>query len=259
MRKTKYFFISIILLISSITCVHLIFAQSYSINTSDTDEIKKSIFQLNKNIKSFDKKSSDYSKKLNILADDLNKSIKHLNETSLNFNNSLNNLTQWLIILTILLGALIATLMYFLLRKMNRDSAPNKFDKTNLKIKEDLKSIASSPNIDLSPEVKNLAELAIEIWRGEKKIIKILPDLNENQKKGLENSIQRIKRYLVKHDIEIVDYTNQKYNEGLNLDILSIEKDSSLTEPIIKETIEPTIMCKGHIVHKAKIIVKEGV
>ena len=239
--------------------MHLIFAQSYSINTSDTDEIKKSIFQLNKNIKSFDKKSSDYSKKLNILADDLNKSIKHLNETSLNFNNSLNNLTQWLIILTILLGALIATLMYFLLRKMNRDSAPNKFDKTNLKIKEDLKSIASSPNIDLSPEVKNLAELAIEIWRGEKKIIKILPDLNENQKKGLENSIQRIKRYLVKHDIEIVDYTNQKYNEGLNLDILSIEKDSSLTEPIIKETIEPTIMCKGHIVHKAKIIVKEGV
>ncbi len=57
-----------------------------------------------------------------------------------------------------------------------------------------------------------------------------------------------------KYDIEIRDYTNQKFNEGLNLDILSVEKDPAIAEPMVKETVEPTILCKGQVVKKAKII-----
>ena len=53
---------------------------------------------------------------------------------------------------------------------------------------------------------------------------------------------------------ELLDYTNQKFNDGLNLDILSVEKDPSLPAPIVKETIEPTILVKGQVVRKAKII-----
>ncbi len=78
--------------------------------------------------------------------------------------------------------------------------------------------------------------------------------LPENQMKGLESSVQKLMRYLEKYEIKIIDYKNQKYNEGLNLDILSVEKDASLLEPTIKETVEPTIMCKGQVVRKAKII-----
>ena len=55
-------------------------------------------------------------------------------------------------------------------------------------------------------------------------------------------------------EAEIVDYKNQKYNDGLNLDIVGVEKDPSITESIIKEIKEPTIMLKGQVVHKAKII-----
>jgi molecular chaperone GrpE (heat shock protein) len=88
----------------------------------------------------------------------------------------------------------------------------------------------------------------------EQRIQKSMTAIPENQAKGLENSIQKLKRYIEKYDIEIVDHKNQKYNDGLSLDVLSVEKDPTLSEPVIKETIEPTILCKGQVVRKAKII-----
>jgi hypothetical protein len=73
----------------------------------------------------------------------------------------------------------------------------------------------------------------------------------------LNNSIQKIKRYLDKNDIEIVDHTNQKFNEGRNLDVLAVEKSLDISESIIKETKEPTILHKNQVVHKAKVIILE--
>jgi hypothetical protein len=63
---------------------------------------------------------------------------------------------------------------------------------------------------------------------------------------------------LSKCEIEILDYTGKKYNEGLNVDILSIEKDPGATFPHIREMIEPTILCKGTIIKKGKVIVVEN-
>lgn len=146
-------------------------------------------------------------------------------------------------------------LLYFLLRRGDRDNTTNKLDEIYLKIKEDIKFAVAPKFMELSLGVNDLVDLAIEVWRIEQRIIKAFSVLPENQKKGLENSIQKLKRYLEKYDIEIVDYTNQKFDDGLNLDVLSVEKDSSLAEPIVKETIEPTIIRKGQVVHKAKIIV----
>ncbi len=60
-----------------------------------------------------------------------------------------------------------------------------------------------------------------------------------------------------KNDIEIVDHTNQKFNEGINLDILAVEKSSDILESIIKETKEPTILHKNQVVHKGKVIILE--
>jgi hypothetical protein len=69
-----------------------------------------------------------------------------------------------------------------------------------------------------------------------------------------QNSINKLKRYLEKNDIEIIDHTNQKYTEGENLEILAVEEDAKLEYPIIKETKEPTILYKGQVVRKGKII-----
>ena len=51
-----------------------------------------------------------------------------------------------------------------------------------------------------------------------------------------------------------MDYKNQKYNEGFNIDVLSVEKDEKVLVPTISETIEPSITVKGQLVRKAKVI-----
>ena len=139
-------------------------------------------------------------------------------------------------------------------RANRREPATNQFDELHLKIREDIRFAVEPKFLEVSLAVNDLVDLAIDIWRTEQRLLKCLPSLPENHRKGLEVSIEKLKRYITKYDIDILDYTNQKYNDGLNLDILSVEKDPALPDPIIKETIEPTIMCKGKVVRKAKII-----
>ena len=129
-----------------------------------------------------------------------------------------------------------------------------KIDHLGDSLREEIKFSIQPKVIEMSLSVEALVELAIEIWRIEQRMTKIYSGLTDIQRKGLESSVQKMRRYLEKYDIEIRDYTNQKFNEGLNLDILSVEKDPAIPEPIVKETVEPTIMCKGQVVKKAKII-----
>lgn len=120
--------------------------------------------------------------------------------------------------------------------------------------REEIRFSIQPKMIEMSLSVEALVELAVEVWRIEQRLTKASSGLNDIQRKGLESSVQKLRRYLEKYDIEIRDYTNQKFNEGLNLDVLSVEKDPAVIEPIVKETVEPTIMCKGQVVKKAKII-----
>lgn len=110
------------------------------------------------------------------------------------------------------------------------------------------------PMSDIPLGVEEITELATEVWRIEQRIAKVGSKVDDIHKKGLDNSIQRLKRYLQKYDVEIHDYTGQKYNDGLNLDVLSREIDRTIQFPIVKETVEPTITCRGRVVKKAKII-----
>lgn len=120
--------------------------------------------------------------------------------------------------------------------------------------RKDIESAVTPKFLDISPQLKDLIELSIEIWRLENRINKN-SDIQESQKEMIRNSIQKMKRYLEKNDIEILDYTDKAFNEGRNLEILAVEKDPSVENPIIKETKEPTIMCKGRVVRKGKVII----
>ncbi len=144
-------------------------------------------------------------------------------------------------------------LILFQIRSSLRNDK-NKFDELYKKISEDIKYAVAPKHIELSLGVNDLVDLAVEIWRMDQRLAKSMSALPENQQKGLQISIEKLKRYVGKYDIEILDYTNQKFNDGLNLDILSVEKDPSLPAPVVKETIEPTILVKGQVVRKAKII-----
>lgn len=135
---------------------------------------------------------------------------------------------------------------------LNKNQLSN-FEDLYKKIKDDI-YFSVQPMSDVPVGVEEITELAIEIWRMEQRITKAESSLSDVHKKALENSISRLKKYLQKFDVEIRDYAGQKYNDGLNFDILSREQDSSLESPIIKETVEPTIICRGKVVKRAKVI-----
>lgn len=157
-------------------------------------------------------------------------------------------------VLLVIAVAFLFVLLYFVLKRNSRSDAPDRFEELYQKIKEDIKFSVTPKFMELSLGVNELIDLAVEVWRIEQRVTKSASSLPENHLKGLENSIQKLRRYLEKYDIEIVDYKNQKYNDGLNLDILSVEKDPTLPESMVKETVEPTIIYKGQVVRRAKII-----
>lgn len=109
--------------------------------------------------------------------------------------------------------------------------------------------------LEVSTEVDDLVELAIDYWRLEHRMGKAIATLEKSSKENIESSLERIKRYLDKNDIEIIDHTNQKYDEGQNLEILAVEHDPKAREDTIKETKEPTVLLKGQVIHIGKIIV----
>lgn len=160
------------------------------------------------------------------------------------------NIITFLIILTLTVLPCVVFLICF---SRNSKRVQEKFDNLYKKIKEDIR-FSIQPMGDVPMGVEEITELATEIWRIEQRLSKTADKISDVHKKGLENSVQRLKRYLQKFDVEIQDYTGQKYNDGFNFDILSREQDPSLEHPIIKETVEPTITCRGRIVKKAKVI-----
>jgi hypothetical protein len=132
--------------------------------------------------------------------------------------------------------------------------------KTDLSISQNQKDVEYEKTekvISESITTKDLMNLGIDVWRMEQRLNKIMQTIPETSQNLLKNSVQKIKRYLDKNDIEIVDYTNQKFNEGRNLDILAVEKSSNILESIIKETKEPTILYKNQVVNKGKVIILE--
>lgn len=164
------------------------------------------------------------------------------------------NLSSIIVILLFIVVLFLLIIFVLSLRNCKSEKNTNKLEELLSKILAEIKSSVAPKFINVSVEANEIIDLAIEIWRIEQRIAKSASSLPENQLKGLENSIQKMRRYLEKYDIEIIDYKNHKYNDGLNLDILSVEKDLSIPEPMVKETVEPTIMLKGQVIRKAKII-----
>ena len=139
---------------------------------------------------------------------------------------------------------------------MNSDSILNKLEEVERNLKDEIKASVQTKFLAVSPNVKDLVEIANEIWRMESRINKSKESFGEDLHRVLLNSFQRIKRLLEKNDLEVRDYTGQKYNSGLSgVDVISVEKDKKAKEEIIKETVEPSILLKGQIVKKAKVII----
>ena len=111
--------------------------------------------------------------------------------------------------------------------------------------------------LTISPPTHDIADLAIELWRLDKRLSKIENKLSADENKALQNTTEKLKRFVQRNDIEVTDYTGQIYNEGMNVDILSSEKDPELKQSVIFETHEPAVTHKGIMIRKAKVIIHE--
>jgi hypothetical protein len=106
--------------------------------------------------------------------------------------------------------------------------------------------------IEFAPSVDDISSIAVEIWRINKRVEKLT--LPENSQKPITTSIEKLISYLKNKDIEITDYTGLKYNDGLNVDILSVNDGVQMENALIVETVEPAISYRGKITKKAKVI-----
>ena len=112
-------------------------------------------------------------------------------------------------------------------------------------------------NIDVI-SFSDILEIAKIVWAIEKYSQKIIVENNiENKCRPLNSNILKLKKILQEKGINIIDYTGQKYNEGMNVDVLDTVKSDILC-PMVKETIEPTITYNGEIMKRARIIKEIG-
>jgi hypothetical protein len=105
--------------------------------------------------------------------------------------------------------------------------------------------------------VWSLGDIAVEIWKIQKKLEKMkLTWAPDNSLRGMEISIEKINSVLVAQNIKILDYTGQKFNEGMNwIDIVSREKSDSTTFDIIQETLEPGIELCGVLKKRSRVVI----
>ena len=97
----------------------------------------------------------------------------------------------------------------------------------------------------------NLAQIA---WSIQKYSNKLIVENNlTNKSRPLESNLAKLEAFLNDCGVQIIDYTNQKYNDGMYVDIIDAIKTDTST-PLIKETIEPSITINGVLVKKARVI-----
>jgi len=173
-----------------------------------------------------------------------------MNELFLNFIAS-----PLLGLIIVLIFIVLLSVVMWILRKHNRQFITSKMIAMEKRLIEEVRMSVKPHFVELSSDAQSMVELATEVWRMERRFEKLGEDVSENHRRGLESSLQRMKRYLEKNDVETRDYTGQKYNDGMNVDVLLVEKDESVGDPLVKETVEPAILHKGQIIRKAKIIV----
>lgn len=106
--------------------------------------------------------------------------------------------------------------------------------------------------IDISMGTNELIDLAQQIWKIETKLKDI--DISDTKSRAIKSAFSKIYSIFNLYSLEIKDYTGEKYNEGMNVEIRTTVKEEGIKTPYIKETISPMITIDKNIVKKAEVI-----
>ena len=106
-----------------------------------------------------------------------------------------------------------------------------------------------------------ISSLAIEIWRLKNRIHKVVIEAGEKEESNMlqpiAEQIERFDYILQKHNIEIIEHSGEKYNEGQSLKVLHIKDDDNLPagEMRIIATIKPSVYLNDKIIFHGEVIV----
>ena len=125
------------------------------------------------------------------------------------------------------------------------------------KTERQIKCSIEPKSLDILPSAKNMIDLAVELWKLDKRMKNISGKLSDDEKKLLGNSLDRLKRFLQVNDIKTEDYEGLVYNEGMNVKVMHVEKEHNVPRSIIGKTIKPAIGRKGVLVSQAEVVIYE--
>ena len=108
------------------------------------------------------------------------------------FFENLNLINFFAILILIIL---FVVFLFLYMKRSRQENISSKLSELYSKIKNDINFAVAPNSINLSPSTDDFIQFALEIWRIEQRVTKLAETLPENQRKGLENSVQKFKRY----------------------------------------------------------------
>lgn len=128
-------------------------------------------------------------------------------------------------------------------------------------------SLISSDNAYEATEMLSAVDLissfAIETWRLEKRLTSIKEAIQQGSQVELDSvldQLQRIRDIFQKEEVEIKDFINGNYNDGMSVKVLHFEEDKNLPKGVMRivETVRPTVIFKGKVISHGEVIVAKS-
>ena len=107
---------------------------------------------------------------------------------------------------------------------------------------------------------EEVIKISVAIWKLERKVLSMKNNeqIDQDVHEKISNSINYIQGQLNQLKLELSSREGQKYNEGMNIDVIAREGNSEDGDEYIKETIEPQVSINGKLVKKERVIVSYG-
>lgn len=105
-------------------------------------------------------------------------------------------------------------------------------------------------------DLASVLDVAIEVWRLQDRFKK-LQSATGRQDPAITFSIEKLQHVLREIGIETRDYTGQRYNEGMSLDVLTFDYsvEEKPTNRVVQETVSPAIFFDGKLHKMSQVIV----
>ena len=89
--------------------------------------------------------------------------------------------------------------------------------------------------VKIEPSADQFIDLASTIWQLRKNINKVIEENSlDNKKRQIDSYFNKLDTILKLQKIEIKDYTNEKFNEGMNIDVIETIKNPNIKVAYIK-------------------------